>query len=63
MVKVILEGPRCEVYAMGSDLMEAKNVKGESLFGDITISGETFQEKDDLESKGSLMLQTDRYNR
>lgn len=63
MVKVILEGPRCEVYAMGNDFMEAKNKKGENLFGNITISEETFKETDPLDSTGSLVLRTDRYSR
>lgn len=35
MVKIILEGNRREVYAMGFDLMEARNKNGELLFSDI----------------------------
>lgn len=64
MVKVILEGNRREVYAMGFDLMDARNRKGELLFSDITETEEsTFQEEDPLDCKGALVFSTEKYKK
>ena len=59
MVKIILEGNRREVYAMGFDLMEARNKNGELLFSDIKeTEGSTFREEDPLDSPGTMKSET-----
>lgn len=65
MVNIILEGNRREVYAIGFDLMEARNERGERIFGDIREDAKksTFREEDSLDSTGALVFQTDKYSR
>lgn len=65
MVRVILEGNRREVYAMGFDLMNAIDERGELMFGDITESKDesTFREEDPLDCNGSLVFRTEKYTR
>ena len=64
MVKIILEGNRREVYAMGFDLMEARNKNGELLFSDIKeTEGSTFREEDPLDGPGKLIFHTRHYEK
>lgn len=63
MVRITLEGNRREVYAMGFDLLEARNEKGLPIFGDIKIDEKksTFREEDAVDITGALAFRTEMY--
>jgi len=65
MIIITLEGNRREVYAMGFDLMDARDERGEPVFGNIREIAEksTFCEEAPLDSKGRLVFCTEKYDR
>ena len=65
MVKITVEGDRREVYAMSFDILAARSLSGELLFGDLEEQKEesTFREEDPLDVQGKLIFHTRHYEK